>query len=68
MGKLSYKSCETAKPSTGTADQLLGDGDGLFLRVRSNGTKTWVVEFEFNGHRRKYTIGVFDSRGQPAKV
>jgi len=67
MGNLSAKSCESAKPSSNAGDRLLGDGDGLFLRVRPHGTKTWVVEYEFHGRRRKYTIGVFDAKGGPGE-
>src|ERR1019366_5061040 len=32
-----------------------------------HGTKTWVVEYEFHGRRRKYTIGVFDPKGGPGE-
>lgn len=64
MGKLAAVTCESAKPDKGR-DRLLGDGDGLFLRVRPHGTKTWLVEFEFNGSRTKYTIGVYDRDGAP---
>lgn len=42
---------------------MLGDGDGLFLRVRPHGTKTWRIEYEFNGSCTKYTIGVYDREG-----
>jgi len=38
MAILSAKTGETAKPMPGR-DQLLGDGDGLFLRIRPNGNK-----------------------------
>jgi hypothetical protein len=44
-------------------DILLGDGDGLFLRIRPNNTKTWVVEYEFQGKRTKYTIGIYSCNG-----
>lgn len=46
---------------------MLGDGDGLFLRVRPQGTKTWVIEYEFRGCRRKYSIGVYDPAGAPGE-
>ena len=42
---------------------MLGDGDGLFLRVRAHGTRTWMIEYLFEGARRKYTIGVLDKVG-----
>jgi integrase len=67
MSQLSAKTCETAKGSASTMDRLLGDGDGLFLRIRPNGTKTWVIEYKFQGCRRKYTIGVFDTHGAPGE-
>ena len=61
MGKLAAVTCDSAKPNK-AGDRLLGDGDGLFLRIRPNGTKTWLIEYEFKGTRRKYTIGVHDSK------
>jgi Arm DNA-binding domain len=62
-GRLSARSCETAKPNASAKDRLLGDGDGLFLRVRPSGTKTWNIEYEFQERRRKFTIGVFGQKG-----
>ena len=56
--KLSATTCETVKPNP-LRDRLLGDGDGLFLRVRPHGRKTWVIEYEFQGCRTKYTIGSY---------
>lgn len=64
MGKLAATSCETAKPDP-KRDRLLGDGDGLFLRVRPHGTKTWMIEYEFQGKRTKYTIGGYARDGAP---
>jgi hypothetical protein len=61
MTKLTARRCETAKPDGTAKDQILGDGDGLFLRVRPNGTKTWLVEYEFRARRRKYRIGIYDA-------
>lgn len=66
MGKLSPISCDKAKPKTGR-DRLLPDGDGLYLRVRPHGTKTWILDYEFRGKRRKPTIGSFDSNGAPGE-
>jgi len=65
MSRLSAKSCEVAKADASGKDRILGDGDGLFLRVRASGTKTWLVEFEVAKRRRKYTIGAFDPVGAP---
>lgn len=66
MGKLSAVTCETAKPDP-KRDRLLGDGDGLFLRIRPHGTKTWIVEYEFQGSRTKYTIGGYSRNGAPGE-
>ena len=52
MGKLAAVTCESAKANKARA-RLLGDGDGLFLRIRPHGTKTWVIEHDFKGTRRK---------------
>ncbi|MBK7663057.1 MAG: DUF4102 domain-containing protein [Sterolibacteriaceae bacterium] len=62
MAKLSTAGCESAKPDK-ERDRFLGDGDGLFLRIRPNGTKTWLVEYEFNGRRTRYTVGVYQREG-----
>jgi len=66
MGKLAAATCETAKPDP-KRDRLLGDGDGLFLRVRPHGTKTWVIEYEFHATRTKYTIGGYSRDGAPGE-
>lgn len=66
MGKLSAVTCETVKPDP-KRDRLLGDGDGLYLRVRPHGTKTWVVEYELQGRRTKYTIGAYFRDGAPGE-
>jgi hypothetical protein len=66
MAILTAKTCETSKPLPGR-DRLLGDGDGLFLRIRPNATKTWVIEYEFKGTRRKSTIGVYDGAAAPGE-
>lgn len=63
--RLSTQTCETVKPSV--RDRLLGDGDGLFLRVRPHGTKTWVIEYEHQSKRTKYTIGVYSRDGASGK-
>src|SRR5208282_968264 len=63
MSKLSAAGCLKARPNPGGGDRLLGDGDGLYLRIRPSGTKTWFIEYEFNKQRRTYTIGAFDGAG-----
>jgi hypothetical protein len=62
MDKLAAVACESAKPDKGH-DRLLGDG--LFLHIRPQGTKTWLIEYEFGGKRRKYTIGAYSREGAP---
>lgn len=64
MASLSARTCETAKPLP-DRDRLLGDGNGLVLRIRPNGTKTWVIEYKYAGHRRKQSVGVYDRNGSP---
>jgi hypothetical protein len=66
MGKLSTVSCEAVK-SDPERDRLLGDGDGLFLRIRPHGTKTWIIEYEFQGKRTKYTIGRYSRQSAPGE-
>jgi hypothetical protein len=66
MGKLAAVTCETARPDA-KRDRLLGDGDGLFLRVRPHGTKTWMIEYEFQGKPTKYTIGGYSRDGAPGE-
>jgi len=61
--RLSARACETVKPSI--RDRMIGDGDGLFLRVRPHGTKTWLIEYEHHGKRTKYTVGGYSSDGAP---
>ena len=63
MGKLSAATCFNAKPDRSGLDRLLGDGDGLSLRIRANGTRTWMIEYLFEGKRRRFTIGILDKQG-----
>ena len=62
MAKLSAMGCEAAQPHL-NKDRLFGDGDGLFLRIRRHGKKTWVIEYELNSSRTKYTIGRYSRNG-----
>ena len=64
MTKLTAMACEKAK-SFQDKDRLLADGDGLSLRIRPNGTKTWIIEYVFDKKRRKYTIGQFSIQSAP---
>lgn len=60
MGKLTAKQCENTKPTN--KDILLGDGDCLSLRIRPNGTKSWEIDYTFEGNRRKRTIGTYSNK------
>ena len=40
-------------------EYLLKDGAGLFLRVKSNGAKTWVFRYYWNGKQEKLTFGKY---------
>ncbi|TAK67841.1 MAG: DUF4102 domain-containing protein [Betaproteobacteria bacterium] len=62
MGKLAAVTCENSKPND-AGDRLLGEGDGLFLRIRPNGAETRIVEYEFKGERRKFTVGLYVRTG-----
>lgn len=63
MSRLSAAECFNARQDRSGRDRMLGDGDGLFLRIRPNGTRTWMIEYLFEGRRRKYTIGILDKDG-----
>ncbi|OBS10152.1 tyrosine-type recombinase/integrase [Acidihalobacter prosperus] len=56
MGKLNAKVVQNAKHS-GPGFATLRDGDGLELRVRASGTKTWFLRYQFQGQRRVPRIG-----------
>ena len=62
MATPSTAGCESAKADK-DGDRFLGDGDGLCLRIRPNGTKAWRDAYELNGRRTKYTIGIHQRAG-----
>ncbi|MEY3916174.1 MAG: hypothetical protein RLZZ103_1674 [Pseudomonadota bacterium] len=33
------------------------DGNGLYLAVKSGGTKSWVFRYQLNGQRREMGLG-----------
>jgi integrase len=49
MGKLNAKRIEHAKPKD--KEYRLSDGDGLFLRVRTSGAKSWLFCFRLGSNR-----------------
>lgn len=62
MAKLTDRACANTKPHT-HKDIHLGDGDGLYLRIRPGGTRAWMVDYVVNGIRRKITLGNYHSAG-----
>lgn len=64
MGKTASATYDKAKPDL-NRDRMIGDGDGLYMRIRPHGAKTWVIEYQFMGKRTKYTIGQHDRSGAP---
>lgn len=57
MGKLTAKAVEKAAPRD--KEYKLHDGDGLFLRVRPTGAKSWLFSYSLPGDNRliRMTIG-----------
>ena len=79
MGKLTVRSIESAKPRV--APYKLMDGDGLQLRVATNGFKTWLVRYVIDGVERQYRLpkpyrdsggegysSLLDARNEAAKI
>lgn len=62
MPKLTDATCRTTKPRS-TGDSLLGDGNGLYLRIRPRGTRVWIIDYVVRGTRRKVNIGNYDPKG-----
>src|SRR5947207_1880202 len=62
MPKLTDATCKTTKPRD-RGDVLLGDGNGLYLRIRPGGTRVWVVDYLVGGRRRKINIAHYDPKG-----
>lgn len=54
MGKLTVREIETAKPKD--KPYKLMDGDGLQLRVATDGDKTWLVRYAIQGVERQYSL------------
>lgn len=57
MGKLTAKKIESVSPRK--KEYKLHDGDGLFLRVRPSGAKSWLFSFSLpnNRHLIRMTLG-----------
>jgi len=60
MTKLTAKKVENATPRS--KEYKLHDSEGLFLRIRSSGAKSWLFSFSLPGDRRliRMTLGSAD--------
>ena len=38
-----------------------GDGNGLYLQVAANGTKSWIYRYQLDGRRRSMGLGGYPS-------
>lgn len=54
MGKLKVRGIESAKPKD--KPYKISDGDGLQLRIATDGTKTWLVRYFIQGKERQYSL------------
>lgn len=61
---MNVKAVAAAKPRPSkSGEYMLADGDGLYLRVRNDGGKTWVFIYTHGDTRKKLTIGDASSFG-----
>ena len=54
---LTARQAETAKPAD--KDYKLTDAHGLYLLVKTSGSKYWQLKYRFGGKERKLSIGVY---------
>lgn len=57
MSSLTDAKCRNAKPAD--KPQRLGDGAGLFLEVRPNGSKLWRYRYEIAGRENMLALGEY---------
>lgn len=57
MGKLNDKMVIAAKPET--KDYKMADGDGLFLLVKSNGSRLWRMKYRIAGKEKLLSFGQY---------
>lgn len=57
LNQLSAIACKNAKATE--REYLLADGNGLFLRVRPDSTKGWLLVYSMAGKRRKLGLGAY---------
>jgi integrase len=72
MSRLTDVTIRNARPSA--SDVLLADGGCLYLRVRPNGARGWIVRIKRAGKRRVHTLGEWPrvsikaARAEAAKI
>lgn len=57
MHELSDTKIRNAKPAD--KEYTLADGQGLSVRVQTNGTKIWLYRYRFGGKRKNMSFGIF---------
>lgn len=62
---LTDRACTATRPAP-DKDKYLSAGNALSLRIRPNGTRTWVVDYLHQGRRKKITIGEYSPDGSNA--
>jgi hypothetical protein len=55
--KLSDKTCKAAKPKE--KQYKLFDGGGLFLLIRTNGSKLWQMKYRFYNKEKTLSFGAY---------
>lgn len=68
QNKLTEPKCRTSGLKPGQTERFVGDGDGLFLRLRRRDdpprtVKTWVFWYSLHGQRGKQGLGVYPDVG-----
>src|SRR5262245_59501789 len=61
---LSDTTISNAKPKQ--KEYTLADGQGLSVRVQTNGTKLWLYRYQFGGKRKNMSFGTFPVVGLKA--
>jgi hypothetical protein len=57
INKLTDLAVKNAKP--GNTTRRISDGGGLFLEIRSNGSKYWRLAYRFNKKQKLLALGVY---------
>src|SRR5574338_146341 len=61
MGMLTDRGIRAAKVETG--EKYLADGEGLYLRIRMDGSRTWFFRYSRGAERIKMQLGIFPAMG-----